>query len=504
VASVPPIVRFRGVTKRFPGVTALSGVSLDIAPGTVHALCGENGAGKSTLGKILSGIEHPDEGTIEVDGRVVRFRSPADAKAAGIGMVYQELAFCENLTVGENLCLGDLPGKAGFVSRRDIAARATGLLDAIGVRLETERPVGDLTVGHQQLLQIAAAVGHGARVIVFDEPTSSLTQHEAEGLYRLVGRLKASGVTLVYVSHRLEEIFRLCDTVTVLRDGEVVGTRAAGELDKPALVHMMVGRALDDEPPAGGAGRTAGRELLRVEDLSSPGRFHGVSLSVAAGEIVGLAGLVGSGRTELAQAIFGLDPRVTGRVAVEGRTVRIRRPADAMREGLGLVPEDRKRHGLVLGMSARANITLSLLDSVARLGFVRARAEAALAEAEAPRLRLPASRLHLPVAGLSGGNQQKVVFARWLARRCRVLMLDEPTRGVDVAAKAEIHALVRALAADGRGVLLVSSELPELVRLAQRVLVLRHGRIAGEVEGRALEPDTVLRLMTGVAPANAG
>lgn len=501
MANSPPIVRFRGVTKRFPGVTALSGVSLDIAPGSCHALCGENGAGKSTLGKILVGIEHPDEGTIEVDGRAVRFRSPADAKAAGIGMVYQELAFCENLTVGENLCLGDLPTRGGLVSRREIAARATRLLDAIGVRLDIRQAVGQLTVGHQQLVQIAAAVGHGARVIVFDEPTSSLTQHEAEGLYRLVARLRAAGVTLVYVSHRLEEIFKLCDTVTVLRDGHVVGTRPANGLSEPALVQLMIGRALEEVVPGAGATGTPVRELLRVEDLSSPGRFRNVSLAVGGGEILGLAGLVGAGRTELAQAIFGLDPRATGRVLVEGRAVAIGRPADAMREGLGLVPEDRKRHGLVLGMSARANITLSLLRSVARFGFVKPRAEAALAAAELPRLRLPAARLDLPVAGLSGGNQQKVVFARWLARRCRVLMLDEPTRGVDVAAKAEIHALVRAIAADGRGVLLISSELPELVRLAHRVIVLRHGRVAGEVTGRTLEPDTVLRLMTGLAPA---
>jgi len=260
---------------------------------------------------------------------------------------------------------------------------------------------------------------------------------------------------------------------------------------------------LNETAPPPGASRAEGQELLRVERLSSPGRFRDVSLTVGAGEIVGLAGLVGSGRTELAQAIFGLDPRVTGRVVLEGRPVAIRRPADAMREGLGLVPEDRKRHGLVLGMSARANITLPLLESVSRFGFVRARAEAALAEAEVPTLRLPAARLALPVAGLSGGNQQKVVFARWLARRCRVLMLDEPTRGVDVAAKAEIHVLIRGLAAGGRGVLLISSELPELVHLSHRVIVLRNGVMAGELQGGALEPDRVLRLMTGLAPGAA-
>jgi ABC-type sugar transport system ATPase subunit len=498
MAGGAPIVRFAGVTKRFPGVTALAGVSLDIARGECHALCGENGAGKSTLGKVLVGIEQPDEGWVEIDGRRVRFRSPADARSAGIGMVHQELAFCENLTVAENLCLGDLPSRAWLLSRAALAARARAQLEEIdGGHIDVGHTVGELPVGQQQLVQIAAAIGQGARIIVLDEPTSSLTQHEAERLYRLVARLKAAGVTIVYVSHRLEEIFRLCDTVSVLRDGRLVATRAARDLDEDALVQLMVGRAVDQDGTAIDAS-AAGSELLRVEELTSPGKLEGVSFAVRAGEILGMAGLVGAGRTEAAQAVFGLDPAARGRIFMEGRPVRIGRPADAMRLGLGLVPEDRKRHGLVLGMSARANVTLPTLGAATRGGFIHRRAEHALAAGEIARLRLPLARLDAPVAGLSGGNQQKVVFARWLAARCRVLMLDEPTRGVDVAAKAEIHALVRSLAQDGRGVLLISSELPELIRVATRIIVMRGGRIVGELPRASASADGILRLMTGV------
>jgi len=497
---VSPILHFEGITKRFPGVLALSDVRFEVGAGSCHALCGENGAGKSTLGKILAGVHASDEGRVLLDGRPVRFRHPGDALAAGIGMVHQELAFCENMTVAENLCLGDLPRKGGFVSRRRMAEKARNKLAAIGADIDVSRTVGDLPVSQQQLLQIAEAVGRGARVIVFDEPTSSLTRHEAERLYALIRRLKAEGVTCLYVSHRMEEIFHLCDTVTVLRDGRHVETLPTEALDEAGLVKRMIGRGLEEYFPAH-LERPAGDELLRVEDLRSPGKLHGVSLSIRAGEILGLAGLVGSGRSEIAGAVFGLDPRSRGRISVGGKPVTIRRPGDAMACGLGLVPEDRKRQGLVLAMSVLANTTLPILDRLARFSWIRRDAERGLAEEHTTRLRVRMPGLDAVVAGLSGGNQQKIVLARWLAARCRVLILDEPTRGVDVGAKAEIHALIDRLAAGGNAVLLISSELPEVIRLSTRVLVIREGRVAGEVAREGLEQDALLRLMAGIPPA---
>jgi len=340
-------VRFASVTKRFPGALALEDVSFDIAAGSCHALCGENGAGKSTLGKILAGIHRPDAGRVVVFGQPVHFDGPEDALRARIGMVHQELAFCENLSVAENLCLGELPAKGGFLSRADMRRRAEEMLAVIDAKIDVRRPVGDLTTGQQQMLQIATAVGRGARIIVFDEPTSSLSQHEAEKLYELIVRLRESDVTSIYVSHRMEEIFRLCDTVTVMRDGKHVATTPTREITTADLVQMMIGRRLEDYFPSHIAGE-AGDELLRVEGLSSPAGFRSVSFTLRAGEVLGFAGLVGAGRSEVAQALFGLDPNAKGRVWIQGRPAEVRSPADARRAGLALVPEDRKRQGLVL------------------------------------------------------------------------------------------------------------------------------------------------------------
>jgi ABC-type sugar transport system ATPase subunit len=498
---VKALIRFDGITKRFPGVLALSDVSFDVGEGSCHALCGENGAGKSTLGKILAGVYSPDEGRVLLGGVPVRFRHPGDALRAGIGMVHQELAFCDNMTVAENLCLGDLPRRNGFLSRRRMAEKARVKLASIGAEIDVQRTVGDLPVSQQQLLQIAEAVGRRARVIVFDEPTSSLTRHETERLYGLIRRLKGEGVTCLYVSHRMEEIFDLCDTVTVLRDGRHVETLPTDGLDEGGLVRRMIGRSLDEYFPAH-LDQALGEELLRVEDLRSPGKLHGVSFSVRAGEILGFAGLVGSGRTEIAEALFGVDPGATGKVFVAGKPVTITRPAEAMAQGLGLVPEDRKRQGLVLGMSVLANTTLPILERLSRFTWVRRAAERALASDHVSRLRVRTPGLDAAVAGLSGGNQQKIVLARWLAAHCRVLILDEPTRGVDVGAKAEIHALVDQLAAAGNAVLLISSELPEVMRLSTRVLVIRDGRVVGELSRERLAQDALLRLMAGIPAAS--
>jgi ABC-type sugar transport system ATPase subunit len=491
-------VRFDRVTKRFPGVVALEDVTFEIAAGECHALCGENGAGKSTLGKILSGIHEADSGQILLDGRPVRFASPTDALAAGVGMVHQELSFCENLTVAENLCLGSLPNAAGFISLREMRRRATEMLAPIAPTIDVNRAVGELTIGQQQMLQIAGAIAHGARIIIFDEPTSSLSQHEADRLYELIVRLRDRHVTCIYVSHRLEEIFRLCDHVTVLRDGRHVATKPIAEVDRAALVEMMIGRRLEDYFPAH-VGADAGDELLRVEHLSSPGSFTDVSFAVRTGEVVGCAGLVGAGRSEVARAIFGLDPLATGDVLVRGRRVERRSPADAIALGIGLVPEDRKRQGLVLSMSVLENGTLSILPKLAHFGFIDGAAEREKVRPFFERLNVRAGRLDVPVAALSGGNQQKIVLTKWLAAECPLLIFDEPTRGVDVGAKAEIHAQIDELASAGAAILLISSELPEVLNLSTRILVFREGRIVGELARAAATQDAVMRMMAGVA-----
>jgi len=494
------MIGFHRVTKRFPGVVALEEVSFEIARGTCHALCGENGAGKSTLGKTLAGIHRPDEGHIELEGARVRFASPGDALAAGVAMVHQELAFCGNLSVAENLCLGSLPASAGFLSKRAMRARGRAMLEAIGAHIDVDAAVAQLTIGQQQMLQIAGAVGRGARVIVFDEPTSSLSQLEAARLYTLIAELKARGVTCVYVSHRMEEIFALCDAITVLRDGRHVATRPASALDRPALVELMIGRKVAEYFPSHLAA-AAGPERLRVEHFSSPAGFHDISFSVRAGEILGLAGLVGAGRSETARALFGLDPRATGRVVIDGREAAIGAPVDAIRLGVGLVPEDRKTQGLVLSMNLADNATLPILERIARLLFVRTAAERSAARPYFERLRVKAASTDVAAASLSGGNQQKVVITKWLAARSNILILDEPTRGVDVGAKAEIHALIDELAAGGAAVILISSEMPEVLNLSTRILVFRDGRIAGEIQRADASQDLLLRLMAGVDAA---
>ena len=497
-AAVPAAVEFDNVTKRFPGVVALQDVSFSIAAGSCHALCGENGAGKSTLGKILAGLYRVDAGVLRVFGQPVQFSGPQAALAAGIGMVHQELLFCDNLSVAENLCLGTLPSRRGFLSQRDMARRAEQMLAAIDAPLDVHRTVGELTAGQQQMLQIAAAVGRGARIIVFDEPTSSLSQHEALKLYELLDRLRGQGVTAIYVSHRMEEIFRLCDTVTVLRDGRHVATQPTSALDERSLVQLMIGRSLDEYFPKH-VQAAAGPELLRVDGLSSPGRFSDVSFSVHAGEVVGFAGLVGAGRSEVAQALFGLDPRATGRIAIRGRSVPIAGIENAMRHGIGLVPEDRKRQGLVLSMAAGSNTSLVVLPQLARLTFIQRQAERALAAEYFQRLRVRAPGPEAITAGLSGGNQQKIVLAKWLAAQCDILILDEPTRGVDVGAKAEIHALIDELAASGKAVILISSELPEILNLSTRIIVLRDGRVTGELPRAQATQYALMRLMAGLA-----
>jgi ABC-type sugar transport system ATPase subunit len=494
-----PAVRVTHITKRFPGVVALNDVSFDVEAGSCHAVCGENGAGKSTLGRLLSGIDRPDAGSIEIDGQQVDFADPAQGLAGGVAMVHQELVFCENLSVEENLCLGQLPSRWTILARGAMRARAKELLRDVGCDIDPARPVNTLSIAEQQLLQIASAVGSGARIIVFDEPSSSLSEGEAEQLYTLVGRLTARGVTILYVSHRMPEIFRLTDHVTVLRDGKHVATMPTKSVDERELVRLMIGREIEQYFPTH-TNTPPGEEQLRVEHLTSPGLFSDISFSLRSGEVLGLAGLVGAGRSELARALFGLEPPVAGTIYVNGRPVHISSPRKAMQLGLGLVPEDRKHQGLVLSMLARENITLPILSTLARLGIVESAAEHDLAQQYSDKLRVRTPSVDVSASSLSGGNQQKLVIARWLAAGSRILILDEPTRGVDVGAKAELHAWIDRLASDGHAILLISSELPELLNLSTRILVLRQGQIVDEVPRERATQDLLLRLMAGVDP----
>ena len=491
-------IQFRSITKRFGGVAALREVSLTIARGECHALMGENGAGKSTLGKVLAGIHRPDAGQVLIDGVAHSFRSPADARAAGIGMVHQELAFCPDLSVAENLCMGKYPRRLGLVDREGMKRRAEELLGRIGVKLDASRLMRTLSTAQEQLVQIASAVGTGARVLVFDEPTSSLSEAEALRLFELIEDLRRRGVTMIYVSHRMPEVMRLCDRISVLRDGQYVGVMDRAQATERQVVQMMVGRAVDLALTGQAPAPSRQEPVLRVEGLSSPGRFADVSFSIRPGEIVGFAGLVGSGRSEIATAVFGLDRAARGQVFIDDTPLRLGSTRRSMRLGIGLVPEDRKRQGLVLGMSGRGNFSLSLLDRLRRLGLLDRARERREAEMHFERLRVKTPSIETPVGDLSGGNQQKVVLAKWLARGGRLLIVDEPTRGVDVGAKAAIHQIILNLARDGMAIMLISSEMPEVLGLSTRILVMREGRLIAEVPGAAATQESLLRLMAGL------
>lgn len=494
-----PYLTFSHITKRFPGVLALDDVTFTIERGECHALMGENGAGKSTLGKILAGVYNADSGEIRLEGDPIQPTDPLRARELGIAMVHQELAFCPNLTIAENLCLGDLPKKFGVVSRAAMRTKARAMLAEIECDLDVNLPISRLSTAQEQLVQIAGAVGTGARIIVMDEPTSSLSVAESEHLFKLLGQLKQRGITVIYVSHRMEEIFRLCDTITVLRDGRHVSTERIAHTNHDRLVHQMVGREVEFKTPDHVA-LALGEEVLRVEKLSSRGKFRDINFTIRSGEVVGLAGLVGAGRTEIAQAIFGLDPAATGKVFVGGQPVKLHSVAQMLTSGVGMVPEDRKRQGLVLTMNCRENASLAALERMTYpLGIIRRKDERAITHNFLTRLQTRMSSLESPVATLSGGNQQKVALAKWLARDCTALIVDEPTRGVDIGAKAEIHKILDELARAKMGLLVISSELPELINLCRRIIVLREGEQVGELERDNFSQTVLLRMMAGVA-----
>jgi ribose transport system ATP-binding protein len=492
-------IQLDSITKTFGGVTALKNVSLTIERGECHGLMGENGAGKSTLGKVLAGIHKPDSGQIFLDGERHAFNSPRDAMNAGVAMVHQELAFCPDLTVAENLCMGHYPKRFGIMLHRaEMGRRAKTLLGAIGVHLDVWQEMRDLSTAQEQLVEIAGAIGTDPRILIFDEPTSSLSEPEAQALFELIETLKKRGITMIYISHRIPEMFQLCDRVSVLRDGQYVGTLPRDEMTQDTVVRMMIGRSLQEYFPQA-ATEHRGDIVLQVRNLTSPGRFRDISFQVRAGEIVGLAGLVGAGRSEVAKAIFGLDPRSHGTVELDGKSLSQGSVKNAMHAGIALVPEDRKRQACVLGMPCRANISLSILDRLGRVGVLNRKKEKQIASKYFAQLHVKAASLEAPVNSLSGGNQQKIVLAKWLARGGKLMIVDEPTRGVDVGAKAAIHELIDHLARQGLAVLLISSELPELINLSTRILVMREGRIVGELSRAEASQEAVLRLMAGLA-----
>ena len=483
------------ISKTFPGVRALDDVSVPFERGSVHALMGENGAGKSTLGKIIAGVYTPDSGVIRIEGNEVKPTDPLSAQKLGIALVHQELAFCPNLSVAENLQLGTMPTKSGFVDRAQLKDRARALMHEIAAdHIDVETPLEQLTTGEEQMVQIAGAVGVNARIIIFDEPTSSLSVNESEQLFALLNRLKANGVCLIYVSHRMDEIFRLCDTITVLRDGKHVATEPAAQTSRERLIRQMVGREVLTKRPKH-LDITLGDEILRVESLSSTGKFENVSFSVRRGEVVGMAGLVGAGRSEVAKAIFGLDHAATGKVFIKGQPMPLRNIKESMRRRIGFLPEDRKKEGLVLGMSVADNISLPHLGQFSHFGFVDRKREMAEISKLTQRLRVKAPSIESITAGLSGGNQQKVAIAKWMARMCDLLIVDEPTRGVDVGAKAEIYQLLDEVACQGLAILMISSELPELLNLARRIVVMREGFLAGELSHEQFSQEALLHLM---------
>jgi inositol transport system ATP-binding protein len=493
-AATPPLLALRHVSKAYPGVAALDDVSLELRHGTVHGLIGENGAGKSTLMKIVAGVCAPDAGELRLAGRRVRFDSPRAALAHGISMIHQELNLMPSMSVAENVWIGREPLNAlRMVKHRELNRRTRTLLEGLDIDIDPAIEVGALPIALRQMVEIARALSYESRLVIMDEPTSSLTERDAERLFEVIRDLRARGVGIFYVSHRIEELFALADEISVLRDGRHVGTGRARELSRDDLIRMMVGRELPPLPASAPAAR--GPVVLEVRGLEVAGELEQVSFELHAGEILGVAGLVGSGRSELAAALFGLIPLTAGSIALAGTVVRLDSPQAAIACGLGFVTEDRKDTGCFLGLSVLENLEMAVLDrDFVRGGFVRGAAARAACERMVRALRVKTPGLDERIDNLSGGNQQKVLLGRWLLTRPRILLLDEPTRGVDVAAKAEIHALIARLAAEGTAVLMISSELPEILAMSHRVLVMRDGRISGVLERAAADQVAIMEL----------
>lgn len=487
-----PRLRIENLSKAFPGVQALSGVSLEVAPGEIHAICGENGAGKSTLVKIVSGVYAPDSGSVELDGQSIVGIDEARAGRLGIGIVHQEGSLVGTLSIAENVFAGRQPTTfLGQVDRKKMNALTLELLEPLGVKLDPKALIQDISHAEAQAVEIAKALSLELKLLILDEPTAALTIAEAERLFSVARKLAAQGISILYISHRLAEIFSLCDRVTVLKDGRLSGTRKVKETHRDELIQMMVGREVKLERSS--SRRSGQTPILQVETLAALG-VKKASLSVYPGQIVCLAGLIGAGRSELCEALFGVRPYHKGWVKLDEKVVRFKHPAEAMRAGLGMVPEDRKQSGLFLEMSLKDNISASNLAAISPGGIVSEARNRALARQFVERLRIATPSINQRVGNLSGGNQQKVLLAKWLARGPKLLIVDEPTRGVDVGARAEIYRILRELAAQGVGLLVVSSDLPEVLTLADQVVVMAEGETVGEIPGEEADDVGILRL----------
>lgn len=491
-----PLLEMTGIEKSFPGVRAIKHGRLELFAGETLALLGENGAGKSTLIKILAGAQRADAGTIRIDGQEVEIRTPHDAQRLGIAVVYQEFNLVRSLTARENIFLGREKTRGGFVSARDERTRAEALFARMNVKIDPEALCRDLTIAEQQCVEIAKALSQQARIIVLDEPSAVLTAQEVEKLFAIVRELKSQGIGVIYISHRLDEIFAIAERATVMRDGEYITTETVAGLSRERVIELMVGRKLEQEFPK--VKTPLGRVRLSARGLCRGRRVRNVSFNVRAGEVLALTGLVGAGRTEVARIIFGADRPESGSVELDGKQINLNNPRRAIRAGIGLLPEDRKEQGLALGLSARENFGLPNLRSWMRFGFVQERIERQRFGGYVDELRIKLSSQEQIVKNLSGGNQQKVVLAKWLERHCEVIIFDEPTRGIDVGSKHEIYLLINRLAAQGKAIIMISSELPETLGMADRILVMHEGRVTGEISepAKATQED-VMKLAVG-------
>ena len=489
------ILELKNISKSFSGVEVLHDVSFALRPGEVHALLGENGAGKSTLVKVITGVHQPDRGEILLMGTPVHFGNARESRQAGIAAIYQELSLFPDLDVAENIFVGRQPlGPGGRVDWRRLYAEAGSLLESLGVKLDLKQKARTLTIAEQQMVEIARAFSIHAQILIMDEPTSSLTLHEVDELFNLVRRLRAEGTAIIFISHRLEELYALADRVTVLRDGSYVGTKPMAEVTRDELIRMMVGRTITNLFPKQDV--AAGDVILKVEHLNRAGSFRDVSFELRRGEILGLAGLVGAGRTNVARAIFGVEPASGGRIELDGREVAIKSPQQAIELGLAYVPEDRQLHGLIPAMSLTPNISLPMLPRYARIGWLNKKSERKSAYYAACQMEVRANNIWQLARELSGGNQQKVVLAKWLSTNPRILILDEPTRGIDVGTKAAVHGLMSKLASEGLAILMISSELPEILGMSDRVIVMREGVVTGEFSRTEASQEKIISAAT--------
>ncbi len=491
------ILQMKNIEKSFPGVKALDNVTFSCFQGEVHALLGENGAGKSTLMKVLSAAHQPNSGEIWFKGQLFNHPDPIAAQKAGIGIIYQEFNLIPYMSVVENIFLGREPLVSGkFIDYKTMKNEARKLLNGLGLNIDVSQKVKNLSVAQQQMVEIAKALSMNAELIVMDEPTATLTDHEIDFLFGTIRKLRANGKTIIYISHRLEEIFEVCDRVTILKDGKTVGTEDVASLDKDRMIKMMVGRTLGEYYPSRASAKR-GAKVLDVRNIKREGVLKDVSFEAYAGEILGISGLVGAGRTELARAVFGADRFDSGRISLYGKEVRITEPLKAIQKSIGFATEDRKQQGLILGMSVKKNISLAVLDTILKGGLIQPKKEKEIADRYIKILKIASAGIDLPVSGLSGGNQQKVVLAKWLAKDCNVIILDEPTRGIDVGAKAEIYNLMRKLADQGKVIIMISSELPEIIGVSDRILVMHSGRITGEFTADEATEEKIMKCATG-------